>query len=112
MHISEQIKEDALILRLQGRLDSNTSEPFEQRMTAIIDAGNRRLVVDLTKLEYISSAGLRVLLMGAKRLKNEEGRLVLCGLRDHIREVFEVSGFLDILTVVDDEDAALAAVVE
>ena len=112
MQISEQIKEGALILSLQGRLDTNTSELFEERMMAIIDAGNNRLVVDLTDLDYVSSAGLRVLLMGAKRLKNEKGRLALCGLRDHIREVFEVSGFLEILTVVDDEDAALAAVVE
>jgi anti-sigma B factor antagonist len=112
MHISEQFNEAVLVLGLQGRLDTNTSEPFEQRMMAIIDAGNKRVVVDLTDLDYISSAGLRVLLMGAKRLKNEEGRLALCGLKDHIREVFEVSGFLKILTVVEDADAAVAAVVE
>jgi anti-sigma B factor antagonist len=112
MQISEQLKQGALILGLQGRLDTNTSEPFEQRMMAIIDAGNNRLVVDLTDVDYISSAGLRVLLMGAKRLKNEAGRLALCGLKDHIREVFEVSGFLKILTVVGDADAAVAAVAE
>lgn len=112
MNISEQIRGGALILALKGRLDTNTSEPFEQRMMAVIDAGNHRLVVDLTELDYISSAGLRVLLMGAKRLKNEEGRLALCGLNDHIREVFEVSGFLKILTVVEDADAAVAAVAD
>ncbi|MCG6861879.1 MAG: STAS domain-containing protein [Chromatiaceae bacterium] len=112
MHISEQRKEGVLILGPEGRLDTNTSEPFEQRMMAVIDAGNNRLVVDLTELDYISSAGLRVLLMSAKRLKNEQGRLALCGLKSHIREVFEISGFLKILTVVENTDAAVAAVVD
>jgi len=112
MHIAEQFKEGTLIIGLRGRLDTNTSEPFEQRIMAVIDAGNHRLVVELTELDYISSAGLRVLLMAAKRLKNEGGRLALCGLKDHIREVFEISGFLKILTVVDDVDAGIAAVVD
>lgn len=110
MDISEQTHENALVLAPAGRLDSNTSEIFERQLMARVDAGNTRLVVDFAGLEYISSAGLRVLLMLAKRLKSEGGRFALCRLRAPIREVLEISGFIPLLTVVDDLDAALAAV--
>ena len=110
MNINEQEKGQAVVFSIDGRLDSNTSEAFEKELMGKIDEGKKHLVVDFTDLEYISSAGLRVLLMAAKRLKSESGGFALCGLKDHIREVFEISGFLPILTVVDDMDAAVAAV--
>lgn len=110
MNISEEIRNNALILLPEGRLDSNTSKEFEQQLMAKIDAGNLRVVLDFSQLEYISSAGLRVLMMVAKRLKNEGGGFALCRLKSAIRVVFEVSGFLPILTVVSDVDAAVAAV--
>lgn len=110
MNINEQEKGQVAVLSLEGRLDSNTSEAFEQRVMGKIDAGSRQLVIDFSELEYISSAGLRVLLMAAKQLKGVGGAFALCGLKEHIREVFEISGFLPILTVVDDLDAAINAV--
>ena len=85
-------------------------EAFEQAVMDKIDSGKAKMVIDLSGLEYISSAGLRVLLMAAKQVKTGNGALALCGLKDHIREVFEISGFLPILTIVDDESAALTAV--
>ena len=64
-------------------------------------------MVDFSALTYVSSAGLRVILMAAKRVKQSQGKLVLFGLSPQVREVFEISGFLKILDVVDDRAAAL-----
>ena len=69
-----------------------------------------RFVVDFSQLAYISSAGLRVLLMAAKRVKTENGALILCGMQDHIQEVFEISGFLQILTVAGTRQEAEAMI--
>ena len=110
MNIGERAVGEAVVLSPDGRLDSNTSEAFEQAVMDKIDSGKAKMIIDLSELEYISSAGLRVLLMAAKQVKSGNGALALCGLKDHIREVFEISGFLPILTIVDDESAALAAV--
>ena len=110
MNIGEQKVDDVLVLSPEGRLDSNTAEAFEQRVLGRIDDGEVRLVIDLSALEYISSAGLRVLLMAAKRIKSENGGMALCGLKEAIREVFEISGFLTILNIVDDMASAVAAV--
>ena len=109
MKTNESKKNGVLILSVEDRLDSNTSEAFEQLIMGHIDSGTKQLVIDFNKLDYISSAGLRVLLMAAKRLKSEDGELSLCGMKSHIRGVFEISGFLSILTVVDDVDAAVTA---
>lgn len=95
---------------LEGRLDSNTSETLAQQLTDTLDSGQHRVVVNFSQLAYISSAGLRVLLMAAKRVKTESGSLILCGMQEHIREVFEISGFLQILTVTDTQQQAEAMI--
>lgn len=87
---------------LSGRLDSATSGGFEKRLLELFETPGARVLLDFTALDYISSAGLRVILMGAKRAKQTQGRLVLCGLRPDVREVFEISGFLKIIDVVTD----------
>lgn len=110
MNVTEQEKGQAVVLSVDGRLDSNTSDALEEKLMGKIDEGKIRLVVDFSELNYIASAGLRVLLMAAKRLKTEGGSFALCGLQENIHDVFEISGFLPILTVVDDMDAAVAAV--
>lgn len=112
MNVAESENNGITILTCEGRLDSNTSEAFEQQVMDKIDAGSKKLVIDFSALDYISSAGLRVLLMAAKRLRTEDGKFALCGLKEHIREVFEISGFLPILTVVTASDDAIAAVNE
>jgi len=96
------------ILTPRGRVDSVTCKPFEQQLMGCIDGGERRVIVDFVELDYISSAGLRVLLMGAKRQRAAGGRLVLCAMKDHIREVFDVSGFSSILEIKKDRAESLA----
>lgn len=99
---------DIHTLTLSGRLDSATSSEFEKTVQGIFATPGCRVVMDFASLEYISSAGLRVILMAAKRAKQGDGRLLLCGLLPHVREVFELSGFLKIIEVVADRDAAIA----
>jgi anti-anti-sigma factor len=93
---------------LKGRLDSLTSSGLEKSLQPLFETTGSRTLVDFSALSYVSSAGLRVILMAAKRAKQSQGKLVLCGLLPHVREVFEISGFLKILDVVDDRAAALA----
>ena len=107
---SEKTRGKVLVLKPAGRLDSNTIGAAETEMFAYLEKGETRIVLDLSDLEYISSSGLRLVLMMGKRLSFKGGKLALCGLKPHIREVFEISGFISILTVVDTRPAAEAAV--
>jgi len=109
MAIATERSGDVLVLLPQGRLDSNNAAAVETEILEHLAAGSKRIVMDFAGLDYISSAGLRVVLVVAKRLKQAGGTLVLCRLPAHIREVFEISGFLSILTTKDTREEALAA---
>ncbi|MCG6892613.1 MAG: STAS domain-containing protein [Desulfobacteraceae bacterium] len=108
MEIIEEKKDEIHVFKLNGRLDSNTSPDFEESIFQAIDGGTRRIVVDCGQLEYITSAGLRVLNKTAKRLKPDEGKVVLCAMEDYVREVFEIAGFDTFLPIVSGLDEALA----
>jgi anti-sigma B factor antagonist len=109
MEIAEQKKGSVVVLALTGRLDAGTAGKLEEKLVSLIDAGNRSFVLDLMNLDYISSAGLRVLLMTAKKLKGLNGRIVLASLKDHIREVFDIAGFSAIFPTYDQQDAAVGS---
>jgi anti-anti-sigma factor len=98
MEITDVIEGDVVIIQPAGRLDSTTSPQFEQFVLARI-ADHNRLIIDLSKLDYISSAGLRVILASAKRINSTNGAMLLCGMQSVIHQIFEVSGFLKILKV-------------
>lgn len=98
-----------LIACLQGVVNSANAEQLEAELAAQVDKGERRVVLDLGRLDYISSAGLRVVLLVAKQLRQVQGELVLCELKPHVREVFEISGFLTIFPVANSREAAAAA---
>lgn len=108
MEIQEGRSGDVLVVAPRGRVDSTTSGDLEHRLLDLLGSGQRRLVLDLAGIEYISSAGLRVLLLVAKRLKTERGDLVLCALTPAVRQVFELAGFLPIFQLEDSREAALA----
>jgi anti-anti-sigma factor len=95
-------------VRPHGRIDSVTGAAFEHDVLEQIDGGQRRLLLDFADLVYISSAGLRIVLLAAKRMKSAGGRLVLCSLNPQITEVFEISGFNRILDIQSSRDAALS----
>jgi anti-anti-sigma factor len=108
MEIREERAADVLIVAPTGRLDTTTSTDLEKHLLGRLDANERRLVVDLTGIEYVSSAGLRVLLLVAKRLRTTSGDLVLCGLGPAVRQVFELAGFLSLFRLEASRDQALA----
>jgi anti-anti-sigma factor len=97
------------ILMPAGRLDTAAAPEFERQIIAATQSGGCRLLIDLSDLAYISSAGLRVFLMAAKRLRAEGGRIALCGLQQRVAEVFEISGFTTILPIYADRPTAVAA---
>ncbi len=96
------------LLHPSGRLDANNSAQFEKDMLEVLDRSPHGMVMDFSELGYVSSAGLRVVLLAAKKVKAAGGTFVLCGLSPSVSEVFKISGFLSILTVVPDRGAALA----
>ena len=100
MEVIEKRQDGISIMRLLGRLDSNTSPEFEQKLFATIEYGEKSVIVDFSELDYISSAGLRVLLKAAKELKRSEGKIVLCSMKDYIKEVFEIAGFVSLFPIV------------
>ncbi|MFC5498096.1 STAS domain-containing protein [Caenimonas terrae] len=91
-----------------NRLDSGNSPAFEKEIMSQLEAGTTHVLIDFSDLNYISSAGLRVVLLTAKKTKAAGGKLVLCGLSDSINEVFMVSGFNAILDIQPTREAALA----
>ena len=107
MEIIEETQNDINIYRLNGRLDSNTSQGFEQKIFQAISGGTKNMVVDFKDLDYISSAGLRVILKATKALKREDGRILLCSMQDYVKEVFEIAGFDSFLSIVATMDDAL-----
>ncbi|MCT2401532.1 STAS domain-containing protein [Novosphingobium mangrovi (ex Huang et al. 2023)] len=109
MEISEEIKGAALIVSVAGRLDSNTAPQLESTLPERIES-NAATIVDLSQVSYVSSAGLRILLKGAKVAKASGNRLILSGLAASVREVFDISGFSSIFAIEPDVDAALASI--
>lgn len=109
MEIIEESQSGINIYRLNGRLDSNTSQGFEKKIFQAIDTGSRSMIIDFKNLDYISSAGLRVILKATKALKREEGTIMLCDMQDYVKEVFEIAGFDSFLPIVATMDEALNA---
>ena len=107
MEILEETTGNATILVPLSRVDSATAKAFEARVIAAVGAGAARVVIDFSRLDYISSAGLRVVLVGAKMTRAPR-KFALCGMKPQIREVFDVSCFSKILSIHPDRAAALA----
>jgi len=95
------------VIRIEGHLDTQTSPDAQAQLAQLIDQGATKLIVNFEKLDYISSAGLRVLLKAAKQLKGNSGELRICSLNEVVQEVFDISGFTTILTVTKTEPEAL-----
>lgn len=97
MEIRKEKKDSALSLAIEGRIDTTTAPQLEAELRSDID-GVTELYLDFTGVEYISSAGLRVLL-SAQKLMSRQGKMVLSHVNESVMEVFEVTGFSDILTI-------------
>ncbi|WP_153099983.1 STAS domain-containing protein [Paraburkholderia hayleyella] len=100
---------DALIVALTGRLDSSVSESFGKTLSEAIHPDIRQLIIDFSALTYISSAGLRSILIAGKQLHAMHGRMVLVGLHGLVQQVFETCGFLILFETAASVEAALVA---
>lgn len=107
MEIIEQKEEGLCIFSLLGRLDSNTSPVLEKRLFEVINGGEKSFIIDFEGLEYMSSAGWRVLLKTAQELKRSGGKIILCCMKDYIREVFEIAGFEALFLLVPSKVEAM-----
>ena len=97
LNIVKNVEGNKAFFNLEGRLDTTTAPELEEQLKAALD-GVTELTLDLEKLEYISSAGLRVLL-SAQKVMSKQGEMKLIHVNDTIMEIFEVTGFSDILTI-------------
>ena len=92
------------VVEIDGRLDTLSSPDFERQILNWIGEGRTELVIDFSKIDYVSSAGLRSLMLAAKSAKNEGGCVVCCGLQGVVKKVFEISGFSTIIATYDSLD--------
>ena len=108
MTVTDEKHGDIRVLAPEGRIDSVTSPALEEILSRALAGGDRRFVLDLAGVDYISSAGLRVLLVAAKQMRETKGTLVLCALNQPVRQVFELAGFMPLFTLEPSRDRALA----
>jgi anti-anti-sigma factor len=99
MAIESEREGGTLIARAEDRVDGANARAFQDELESVISDNDREVVLDLHKLFYISSAGLRVILLTAKAMKRQETKFAVCCLSDPVREVFQISGFDKIIPV-------------
>ena len=107
MEIKTRREKEATVVAVKGRLDASSAPQFEKEISDLITGTMAHFVVDLGQLEYISSAGLRVILSIAKQLEKKGGKIFLANLTDQVQEVFEISGFSAIIPIHSSVDSAL-----
>ncbi len=98
MEIIKTVNEDVTDIALVGRLDTTTAPDLEKELKELFEQGVSQLALDFEQLDYISSAGLRVLLYAQKNL-SENGKMTIRNVKPEIMEVFDITGFIDILTI-------------
>ncbi len=106
-----KIKEmdDKTVLQVEGRLDATSAPVLENKLDEIIGSGRKYLVIDLAKVDYLSSAGMRLLLATTKKLKKAEGNLHFCSVNDEVMEIIKMGGFERILMIFPTEREALSS---
>jgi anti-anti-sigma factor len=106
--LEEQKAGSVTILEVAGRIDSASSPSLHERVGALIAQGSMPLLLDLGKVEYISSAGFRVLLLLARQAGKAGGRFALCALTPKVKQLFDLGGFLDLLPIANTREEGIA----
>lgn len=109
MDLREDTAGGVTILEVKGRVDSTTAPALGEKLNESLATPERRLVLDLRQLEYISSAGFRVLLLAARRAEDAGTRLVLCSVTGKVRQLFDLGGFLELFPISASRAEAIAA---
>jgi anti-anti-sigma factor len=107
LNVKIEEEQDKTILRVEGRLDAASSPNLENKLNELIKAGKKRLLLDFTKVDYLSSAGMRLLLSVTKKLKSIDGKLNFCSVNEEVMEIIKMAGFERILAIYLTEKDAL-----
>lgn len=108
MEIKEAGKEkDTKIISIEGRMDAVSAPEFEEKMVAWAEQGETSFIINLGEVNYMSSAGLRSILIVAKKLKEQGGKLIFVNLREEVQKIFRISGFSSMIPTYDSLEAAL-----
>ena len=110
IEVAEERDHDVLVLLPIGRLDSGNAHAFESIVMRHISGGTQCLIVDFSRLTFISSSGMRVLLIATKALHASKGKIALCAMQNHVEEVFRISGFDQIIPIRNSRQSALDVV--
>lgn len=108
MEIKEEKQGEVLIISLDDHLDTSAAPLLEARLLALVEGGERKLLIDCTELQYVNSAGLKVFLLVAKKLEGN-GKVVVCSLAPSVMMIFEMIGFTRIMTIVPTREDGLRA---
>lgn len=109
VELSTEKKEEVLILRVGGRLDAVSSPQLEKQVMESINEGNHlKVLMNFENVDYLSSAGMRLLLSTTKKLKSKDGKFVICAINDSVMEVIKMAGFDHILNIHPSEDTGLS----
>lgn len=99
---------DIIVVRVEGRLDAASSPQLEKQINSIIESGHFKLILNFAGVDYLSSAGMRLMLSVTKKLKNVEGKMVACSLNDEVMEVIKMAGFNQVLEIYPSEEESFA----
>lgn len=99
MEIKQETSSDSVTISPIGRIDSNNSSALEEKVMSFIGSGATNVVMNFSQVDYISSAGLRVMLMAAKKMKSSGGEFSICEMNNNVKSVFKMSGFDRIITI-------------
>jgi len=108
MEVVQERQGTVLVLEPVGKLDTGASQEFQQQVVKLVDAGERRVVVDLRKTAEVGAAGLRMLFMLSKKLESMGGGLVLCSMSEQVRKAFEVAGVIQMVAIAVEPSRAEA----
>ncbi len=109
MDISKQKKADFIIVSIDGSLDTSNYALLDKELDALVSSGEQNILIDCANMNYISSSGLRIFLVYLKKIKAVNGKMVVCGLQNMIKEIFSISGFSSLFTIYKSREEALAA---
>lgn len=108
MEITQDKQGNINIIKVKGRLDASTAGKLEETLATFFEVDRPRILVDCEVLDYISSAGLRVLLASAKEMQKKHGKICLSTLNPNVKQVFEISGFTSIFPIYENAKEAIA----
>lgn len=107
MNISTQVRQDVLIVRVEGELDMHVADEFRQRIDAALESGVRHVLLNLKGVTFVDSSGLGVILGRYKKISADGGRMLATNIRPQVARVFELSGLLKIIRTFGTEAEAL-----